>query len=156
MPTALLVIQLAVLTVLLWKVVLLESAAPAAIEQLQQTSNAVLPVTAEKQAITVAFPEQRLREIVREELAAQLEHAATSNTAAIAEPPVEPIDDADYEIRRQMVAQSLEYFIEVGQISGVEMANLQTQIARLRDEDRRVMLGQLGRLLDTGKIDGRL
>ena len=141
---------------LLWKVVSLENAEPVAQDHIQQTSSAVLPATGENRPITVAFPEQRLREIVREELAAQLEYALAANSAATAEPQAEAIDEVEYEIRRQMVAQSLEYFVEGGQISNAEMANLQSQIARLKAEDRRAMLGQLGRLLDTGKIDGRL
>ena len=154
--TALVIVQLAVMILLVVKVTSLENAAPTSLPDVKDVAggNVVTLPSAEARDTTVSFPEDRLREIVREELAAQLESGGVS-TAETASVPV-PVDDADYQVRREMVAQSLEYFATVGEISETEMANLQTQISRLNKEDREEMLKLLVRQLNTSAIDGRL
>jgi len=105
---------------------------------------------------TAPMREDQLRVIIREELAAQLAAGASGLASTAPTSAPDPGDEVNYQYQREMVAQSLEYYAGVGQITDAEMASLQTQIARLRDEDRRQMLGQLARMLDTGAIDGRL
>ena len=62
----------------------------------------------------------------------------------------------EYEQRREAVSQRLDYFSQVGRINEAEMVQLQTEIARLRPEDRDEMLKRLFRHLNSGAIDGRL
>ena len=95
-------------------------------------------------AATIYYPdENRLRKIVREELAAQLgalsEASAQKDSAAV----LEPEDEAKYQYQRELVAQQLEYHTSVGSISDTDMQKLQGEIAKLDEAGRKEMLSKL-------------
>ncbi len=103
-----------------------------------------------------AYPdEERLRQIIREELGAALgygsgqgQYSAPANASA-------SIDPAELEYRREEVAQQLEYYASVGSISNTDMQKLQTEIARLDPAGRTEMLQKLTQELNSGRLDGR-
>ncbi len=106
---------------------------------------------------TYLYPnEDRLRQIIREELAAlpaggigavkQAEAEAVLSTAAIAE----------RQYQRDQVAQQLNYHTSVGSISDLDMQKLQGEIAKLDAAARREMLRELTRALNSGELEGRL
>ena len=161
--TVLLLAQLALLVLLLVKVVSLDNALPETMAEQHATiaeqpvapSNSTLSMPESGSHVTSApFPEDRLREIIREELAAQLKSIAGSQTDAA--PAPSPVDDTEFQYRRELVAQRLQYYASVGQITRQEMDELQGQIAALKEEDRQAMFRELVGALNTGAIDGRL
>ena len=103
------------------------------------------------------FPdENRIREIIREELALQLDGLSVAAVDAEKSAADGAYTGAEYEYRRESVAQSVDYYVSAGRITETEMAGLQQQIAGLKPEDRQAMFRQLVRALNTGALDGRL
>ena len=104
---------------------------------------------------THPISEKRLRQIVREEVRSQLREFGASITqpAHIEEP--DPVSDAEYEYRLEAAMQHLDYYIGENEISDIDMANLQGEIARRDDEGRRQMLSLLTRALNSGELEGR-
>ena len=98
--------------------------------------------------------EQRLRSIVREELAR--EH----NRPVAASPPPVPTQSRDPSAaqlqQRDVVAQQIEAYRALGTITEAQMQDLQVAIAQLDAVSRRQMLSKLTRALNTGDIKGRL
>lgn len=157
--TALVVVQLVVLLALFMRVGTLENevtAARSAPQSLAPTES--FNSTPTDRTVTVTgFPdENRIREIIREELALQLDGLGVA--AADGERPMtdSAYTGAEYEYRRESVAQSVDYYVSAGRITEIEMAGLQQQIAGLSPEDRQAMLRQLVRAMNTGALDGRL
>ncbi len=157
--TALVVVQLIVLLALFMRVSTLENevtAARSAPQSFAPTES--FDSTPTDRTITVTgFPdENRIREIIREELSLQLD--GLSVAAADGEKPT--ADDSytgeEYDYRRESVAQSVDYYVSAGRITEIEMAGLQQQIAGLKPEDRQAMFRQLVRAMNTGALDGRL
>ena len=64
--------------------------------------------------------------------------------------------EVDYQQQLQAVEQSLYFYTQVGRISQGEMRQLQSDIAKLRPEDRRDMFRRLAKALNDGTLDGRL
>lgn len=151
--------QLAVLLALFMRVIQLENEVTVARNAPQGTPS--IQSSAQLQpdrTITVTgFPdEDRIREIIREELALQLSGLSATADDSKA-PAVESVyTGAEYEYRRESVAQSIDYYVSAGRITETEMADLQQQIASLGPEDRQVMFRQLVRALNNGELDGRL
>jgi hypothetical protein len=157
--TALVVVQLAVLLALFARVILLEDEVTAARSTPQSAPPAESsdPLPADRTITVAGFPdENRLREIIREELALQLSGLSATADADEASAVESVYTGAEYEYRRESVAQSIDYYVSAGRITEVEMADLQQQIAGLNPDDRREMLGQLVRALNNGALDGRL
>ena len=154
--TVLVLAQLAILVLLLVKVVSLDNALSETMaEQPVAPSNSTLSMPESGSHVTSApIPEDRLREIIREELVAQLNDVAGAQTDAA--PAPSPVDDTEFQYRRELVAQRLQYYANVGQITRQEMDELQGQIAALKEGDRQAMLRELVRTLNTGAIEGRL
>jgi hypothetical protein len=50
--------------------------------------------------------------------------------------------------------QNLDSYIEQGEISDLDMANLQGEISRLDNDGRRQMLSLLTQALNSGELDG--
>jgi len=103
-----------------------------------------------------AYPdEERLRQIIREELGAALgegsgpgQYAAPDNTFA-------SIDPVELEQRRDTVDQQLEYYASVGSISDTDMQKLQMDIAKLDEAGRKEMLSKLTHAMNSGRLEGR-
>lgn len=104
----------------------------------------------------VDLQEDRLRQIIREELAQQVRAISNSQDLNKDVASATPADSAEYEKRFNDVAQKIEYFESAGVISDSEMYQLQSEIARLDKQGRQEMFGRLVRALNTGDIDGRL
>lgn len=105
---------------------------------------------------TVYADESRLRQVIREELVAQLGQQAGFEARVNPAVTPGPGDSAEIERRREQVFQQLEYFSSVGRISDSEMAKLQMDIAKLDAAGRTAALAELSRALNSGSLEGRL
>ena len=110
------------------------------------TATQVLPAP----AMTGGPDEERLRQIIREELAA-LGPAAASGARAAA-----PRDPARDRAQRERVAEQIDHYRSVGRISENEMAALQHDIAQLDPASRTEMLGALTRAMNAREIQGQM
>lgn len=151
--TVLVIAQLALLVLLLVKVVSIDNASPGTMAEQPPRMAAphAVPVSG-SQVRGAPFPEDRLREIIREELAALPLPANQADGADT----YRSMDPAEIEYQREQVAQQLEYHVSVGTISEVDMARLQMQIAKLDAAGRKEMLGELTRAMNSGRLEGRL
>lgn len=100
--------------------------------------------------------ESQLRWIIREELAAQLGDFQSGGTRSEPDIVLSPREIAEYERRRDDVAERINYFSSIGNISDMEMQQLQSEIARLDNAGRKEMLGRLIRAMNAGEIKGNL
>ena len=155
--TGLVLAQLVLIALLFARVAGLESS-------LDEAVNSAPPVdrgpprtslTPLKPAPVAAFDEQRLRDIIREELAAATPPANRGTASVVAAEP-DPQQEIEYDYRLEEVRQTLDFYSQTGRISPEQMARLQADIAKLRPSDRTAMLGRLVRELNNGAIDGRL
>ena len=157
--TALVVVQLAVLLALFMRVILLENDIAAARNAPQSTPSieSSAPSETDRTITVTGLPNaERIREIIREELALQLSDLSTAASDSEASAVDSVYAGAEYEYRRESVVQSIDYYVSAGRITEIEMADLQQQIASLGPEDRREMFRQLVRALNNGELDGRL
>ncbi|RZV34756.1 MAG: hypothetical protein EX272_12015 [Chromatiales bacterium] len=100
--------------------------------------------------------EDRLRQIIREELVVQFEHQSSSRPQASRSAAPPPVDPVKMEARREQVSEQLEYYVNVGSISDAEMQMLQIDIAKLDAEGRTEMLRELTRAINSGRLEGQL
>ena len=100
------------------------------------------------------FGEESLRRIIREELAAQSFSESGSDRSG--ETVMASVDPAEMRDRRAAIAQQVDYYSSIGQISEIEMQALQVGIAALDSSGRREMLSKLTRAMNAGTIKGRL
>ena len=91
--------------------------------------------------------EERLRRIVREELAAAMPAAPT--LSVVAKPPPDPIAAAN---QRERIERVLANYQRRGSITSREMQELQQDIAHLNDDDRAQMASSLVRALNAGVV----
>jgi len=99
--------------------------------------------------------EKKLRQIVREEVGSQLKEFGASLTQPANIEESEPVSAAEYHYRLEAAMQHLDYYLGEKEISDIDMANLQGEIARLDDEGRRQMLSLLTQALNSGELEGR-
>ncbi len=104
---------------------------------------------------TQSLSEKRLRQIVREEVRSQLKEFGASLTQPANTEKPEPVSAAEYQYRLEAAMQQLDYYIGEKEISDIDMANLQGEIARLDDEGRRQMLSLLTQALNSRELEGR-
>ena len=100
--------------------------------------------------------ENQLRQIIREELRAQLDGRSGSAKQMDAVIASDSTDTAENQYQRELVAQQLLYHTSVGSISNVDMQKLQGEIAKLDAASQKEMLGKLTRALNSGELEGRL
>ncbi len=105
---------------------------------------------------SVYADEDLLRQIIRDELSAQLDSRSGPGTRAGPVPASALVDKDEYKRRREQVAEQLSYYTSVGNISNAEMQKLQTDIARLDPASRKEMLMELNRALNSGRLEGQL
>ena len=125
----------------------------------------ILPVSDETSLLSTSLQsnanysntgEERLRQIIREELSYYLETSSGSvnqeraNTASI------PRDKAKDDYQQELVDQKIEYYKSVGTISDNEMQELQMEIAKLNGTDQKQMLSKLVKALNSGEIGGSM
>ena len=100
--------------------------------------------------------EDRLRQIIREELAAQPDGGIGPAKQVDAVFASDSTDKAENQYQREQVAQQLNYHTSVGSISNAEMQKLQGEITKLDEASRTEMLRELIRALNSGQLEGRL
>jgi len=153
-------VQTSILLLLLGKIMLLEEEAAVAGRAGQSTLVNHDLTNSRSQSnsrnTNVYADEDRLRQIIREELAAQpgggFAPANQVDTVAASN----PTNTAENQRQRELVTQQLEYFSSVGNISNMDMQKLQGEIAKLDNAGRKEMLGKLTRAMNSGQIDGHL
>ena len=106
--------------------------------------------------VSTVIDEDRLRQIIREELVVQFESQSLSQPPASRSAASAPVDPVEMEARHEQVSQQLEYYVNVGRISDAEMQKLQIDIASLDAEGRAEMLRELTRALNSGRLEGQL
>lgn len=155
--TVLSVLQIAVISALLFKIYALEknlNALTLAQYVAADTGQVAPPVvssdTVAKQAATQADPAQ-LRSIVREEIAAAL---LSFSPVAVADGDDQKSQDYQNELKN--LEDELDYYISRGAISDQEMSALQMQMARLDQSGRKQIMRKLVRSLNSGELSGRL
>jgi len=102
------------------------------------------------------------RQIIREEIAAFEDrlpvqsdrHIATGQTDNKTDNRSSAYSAADSLYLKASMHQDLDTYLGRGKIEPAEMANLQLQIARLPDEDRREMLTRLTKAMNAGELKG--
>ena len=151
----LLLLQLAVLSGLVYKSIQVDKQLVGISSHLEKQP-AVLTV---EPAVEIAksdtgLDEQNLRRIIRAEFRT-LSNALAEALPESPEPPTE-IDPVENAVQLDVVNQELAYYIRAGEISDLEMQNLQSEMARLDKESQKKMLGQLVRALNTGELKGQL
>jgi hypothetical protein len=95
--------------------------------------------------------EERLRAIVREELA-RLQSQGNASSSVESQPRNPSVDV----FQRDAVAQQIEAYRGAGTITDAQMQELQTNIAQLDEASRKQMMSKLIRALNSGEIKGRL
>lgn len=100
--------------------------------------------------------EDRLRQIIREELVAHVENGSLPESQVSRSVASATVDPLKMEARREQISQQLEYYVSVGRISDAEMQKLQIDIAKLDADGRTEMLRELTRALNSGRLEGRL
>ena len=105
---------------------------------------------------SIVIDEERLRQIIREELVVQFENQSSSQPQASRSAATPPVDPVEMEAQRELISQQLEYYVNVGRISDAEMQKLQIDIASLDAEGRTEMLRELTRALNSGRLEGQL
>ena len=114
------------------------------------------PTSALSAGNTTFLDEDRLRLIIRDELAVQFEDRAVLQSHASPDAAPTTVDPVEMEARREQLSQQLEYYVSVGRISDAEMQKLQIDIARLDAKGRTEMLRELTRALNSGRLEGQL
>jgi len=153
-------VQTGILLLLLGKIMLLEDETAAAghAGQSALVSNGRSNTRSQNnsRSTNVYADEDRLRQIIREELAAQPGGGFAPTNQANVVAASNPTDPAENQRRRELVTQQLEYFSSVGSISNTDMQILQGEIAKLDNAGRKEMLGRITQALNSGQLEGRL
>jgi hypothetical protein len=100
-----------------------------------------------------AFDEERLRQVIREELAALPAPGVPGAQPAIA---LAPRDAERDRAQREQVAAQIAHYRSVGHISEAEMQGLQHDIAQLDPVARKEMLAALVRAMNAREIKGQM
>jgi len=102
-----------------------------------------------------SIDEGQLRRIIREELDGHASNTPNTNGQVSQSASYDPATAAEQQYQLDQVSQRIEYFSSVGNISDMEMVDLQMEIARLDDAGRTAMLRKLTQAMNSGAIDGR-
>ena len=158
--TILALVQTGILLLLLGKIMLLEEETAVAGHAGQNTlvSHDLSNTQSQNNSrgTNVYADEDRLRQIIREELAAQPGGGFAPSNQVNAVAASGSVDSAKNQQQKELVTQQLEYFSSVGSISNTDMQKLQGEIAKLDNAGRKEMLGKLARAMNSGQIKGHL
>ncbi len=153
-------VQTGILLVLLGKIVLFEEDTTVAGHAVKNTMVSDDLTNTQSQSNTSDtssyVDEDRLRQIIREELAIQPDGRFGPAKQADAIFAASSTDNAENQYRREQVAQQLNYYVSVGSVSDADMQKLQGEIAKLDEAGRTEMLRNLTRALNSGQLEGRL
>ena len=158
--TAIGIIQLAAIFWLYTKIADLDHRldhAPATVQQPALSNLAERATTSDNLTdFDTVIDEDRLRQIIREELVAQFENRSLTDSQKARSVAAASVNPAEMETWREQISQQLEYYTSVGRISDAEMQKLQMDIAKLDAQGRTEMLRELTRALNSGRLEGRL
>jgi hypothetical protein len=101
-----------------------------------------------------SFDEQRLRTIVREELASQ--NPASARTPVVAPVIPDAATAAKFTEQQQHVSQRIASLKHTGPIPDQQMQDLLSEIEQLDEQGRKQSLSMLAQAINTGAIKGRL
>jgi hypothetical protein len=103
-----------------------------------------------------SFDEERLRSVIREELAAQQQNVnrGQDGAAKLAVPDAQAA--AQMRNQSQLVAQKIEGYKGVGAVTNRQMQELLGEIDQLDEQNRAQMMSALARAINTGALKGRL
>ena len=153
-------VQTAILLFLLGKIGLFEEESTVAWPAEQNTLVSEDPTNTQSQSNssdTYTYPdEERLRQIIREELVAQLAALPGADSQKPATVAAGPIDEAEYQYQFESVTQKLDLYVSVGSVSDIDMQNLLSEIMTLNEADRKQALSRLMRAMNSGALKGRL
>jgi hypothetical protein len=153
-------LQTAVLLLLFWKIAGLEDKLTSATHGEQQslvTSNLPDMQPPGSSDDIHLFPnEERLRQIIREELHSEFAREIDSSMQRELDSEAESIDKVELVYQKELVAQQLAHHASIGSISDADMQKLQMDIAKLDDAGRIEMLRELSRAFNSGNFEGRL
>lgn len=102
--------------------------------------------------MTSGLHEVTLREIIREELAANTTASLRRAEEENRDSGLQTVDTPEYRYHVERVSQRLDYFESVGEISNREMEELQAEMAKLQAADRRRMFNRLVQSMNSGRI----
>jgi len=127
---------------------------------LRGADTALSPVPARADDAMLLADEQRLRRVIREELArlqSRPDTAARDVRPALAANAGNDSARADSANRyaREAIAQQIETYRAIGSISDAQMLELQAAIAKLDEASRKQMMSRLVRTLNAGDLNGR-
>jgi hypothetical protein len=105
---------------------------------------------------TSRLSEEELRQIIREELVAHSPTSAQPVAEEHGDSSSKTVDAPDYQYLFERVSQELDYYELVGEISKMEMEELQADIASLQASDRQHMFNRLTQSMNAGRIKGLL
>jgi MFS superfamily sulfate permease-like transporter len=100
--------------------------------------------------------EERLRSIIREELALHLTAQPTAHGHEAPAVTPRPRDEQLDRTRQAQIEQQIEAYQASGSITDAQMQELQAAIAQLDETGRRQMMSKLIRAMNAGDIKGRL
>lgn len=153
-------VQTVILLFLFGKIVLFEEKATVAAHAEQNTLVGDALTNTQSQSYsndTYLYPnEDRLRQIIREELGAELDRRSDPDKQMDPVIASSSTDKTETDFQRELVTQQLEYYSSVGSISDSEMQKLQMEIAKLDDTGRTEMLRELSRAINSGRLEGQL
>ena len=109
------------------------------------------PLASTPSSAAASVDEERLRTVIREELA-RLQVEGAGAPPAVASKPRNPSVDRQ---RRDAIEQRIDAYSSVGSITDAEMTELQAEIAKLDESGRKQMMSKLIRALNSGDIKGR-
>lgn len=153
-------IQLAAIVLLYNKIAAFENSVADAIStkqmglQQEYASQSKAPLNSDH--ANVLRVEERLRQIIREELSTELADLPGMDQQRDAAVAAYSRSEAEMESQLELVSQQLEYYSSVGSISDLEMQQLQMDIARLDPAGRTEMLRELVRAINSGRLEGQL
>ena len=156
--TALLLVQTGVLILLFVKLVAVENSVAETVDPAPRSASGTVfagPVArGDSLSGDADLSELRLREIIREELAAHAVMSPRPAADGTSKAAPEPTYTAENQYQLERVNQQLDYFESTGTISNREMQDLQAEIVKLHAADRRHMLNRLTQSMNAGRIKG--
>lgn len=96
-----------------------------------------------------------IRQIIREEIAALSPQDGEPAPARRAEPAPRNYSSADVQFMKEQIRQDIADYSRQGSMGEAEMADLQLKIARLPPDERKEMMSQLVRAVNSGELDAR-
>lgn len=148
------IVQTLAIGVLVWQVYALHNIPEAQSDaDAPQSSPAPVAITGTTSDIAGStLSSDDIRQIIRQELSRAL--AAPEEAPPVADTPM--LDPIEQQARWQLFEEELAHYIDKGEISDVEMNQLQANIGRLHPDDQKTAIIRLTQAMNEGRVKGRL